>query len=279
MEMLPKHVLHRIMQTALEEDIGSGDITTSSALSGEEQGRAEAIAKSALVVAGIDVFRDAFLYLDAELSFTAYKKDGDSAAPGERVAEISGRLSSILTAERVALNIFQRMCGIAGTTRLFADAVKGTKARVLDTRKTSPGMRLLDKYAVRVGGGYNHRFGLFDGVLIKDNHIAAVGGIAEAVARVRRQVPHTIRIEVEVKNIVELEEAIATGADTVMLDNMAVEDMSEAVRIAGGRVLLEASGNVSLAGVRRIAETGVDFISVGMLTHSVSAADISLKIG
>lgn len=277
--MLPKHVLHRIVQTALEEDIGSGDITTSSTLGGDEQGRAVAIAKSALVVAGIDVFRAVFLHLDAGLSFTAHRKDGDGAAPGETLAEVSGRLASILTAERVALNIFQRMCGIAGTARLFAGAVKGTKARVLDTRKTSPGLRLLDKYAVQVGGGCNHRFGLFDGVLIKDNHIAAVGGIREAVARARRQVPHTLRIEVEVKNIGELEEAIAAGADTVMLDNMAVEDMREAVKIAGGRVLLEASGNVTLAGVRRIAETGVDFISVGMLTHSVSAADISLKIG
>lgn len=277
--MLPKHILSRLVQTAMEEDVGSGDITTSATLHGEEQGRAEAIAKSALVVAGIDVFRAVFLHLDAELAFTAHKQDGDGATPGDVLAEISGRLSSILTAERVALNIFQRMCGIAGMAKLFTDEVKGTKAHILDTRKTVPGMRLLDKYAVRVGGGYNHRFGLYDGVLIKDNHIASVGGIEEAVARVRRQIPHTLRIEVEVRNTGELEEAITAGADIVMLDNMTVKEMKKAVKIAGGRVLLEASGNVSLANVRQIAETGVDFISVGLLTHSVSAADVSLKIG
>lgn len=276
--MLPKHILKRLVQAAMEEDVGSGDITTSAVLNGSEQGRAEAIAKSKLVIAGIDVFRGVFAHHDAQLAFTAHKQDGESAAPGESLAEITGRLSSILTAERVALNIFQRMCGIAGMAKLFAEAVRGTKARILDTRKTVPGMRLLDKYAVRVGGGYNHRFGLYDGVLIKDNHIAAVGGIKEAVARVRRQVPHTLKIEVEVKNLAELEEAIAAGADIVMLDNMAVEEMRKAVEIAGGRVLLEASGNVSPANVRQIAETGVDFISVGLLTHSVSAADISLKI-
>ncbi len=276
--MLPNHILSRLIQAALGEDVGSGDITTLAVLSGEEQGRAEAVAKSPLIVAGVDVFREVFLHLDADLVFTAHKRDGDSASPGESLAEISGRLSSILTAERIALNIFQRMCGIAGMAKLFAEAVKGTKVHILDTRKTVPGMRLLDKYAVRIGGGYNHRFGLYDGVLIKDNHIAAVGGIQEAVARVRRQVPHTLKIEVEVKNIAELEEAITAGADVVMLDNMAVEEMKKAVDIAGGRVLLEASGNVSPANVRQIAETGVDFISVGLLTHSVTAADISLKI-
>jgi nicotinate-nucleotide pyrophosphorylase (carboxylating) len=197
---------------------------------------------------------------------------------GGCIAEISGNLSSMLTAERVALNFLQRMSGIATLTRRYVDEVKGTKAKILDTRKTAPGLRYLDKYAVRIGGGHNHRFGLYDGVLIKDNHIAAAGGISQALARVRGRLPHTLKVEIEVKNLQELKEAMDSGADVIMLDNMSLDDMGKAVAATGGRVPLEASGNVSLANVRKIAETGVDFISVGALTHSVAAADISLMI-
>ena len=229
-------------------------------------------------MAGIDVFKETFLFLDPGMKFNACCKDGDVVEKGGCIAEISGNLSRMLTAERVALNFLQRMSGIATLTRRYVDEVKGTRAKILDTRKTAPGLRYLDKYAVRIGGGHNHRFGLYDGVLIKDNHIAAAGGISQALARVRGSLPHTLKVEIEVKNLLELEEAINSGADVIMLDNMSLDNMRKAVTVTGGRVPLEASGNVTLANVRKIAETGVDFISVGALTHSVPASDISLKI-
>jgi nicotinate-nucleotide pyrophosphorylase (carboxylating) len=216
--------------------------------------------------------------LDPDIRFTHCLEDGRAIKSREILAELSGKLASILTAERTALNFLQRMSGIATMTRQYMAAVSGTRARILDTRKTVPGLRSLDKYAVRVGGGLNHRFALYDGVLIKDNHITAAGGITPAIERARRKIPHTLKIEVEVKNIDEVREALAAGADAVMLDNMTPEAMSEAVRFIGGRVPVEASGNVTLANVRQIAETGVDFISVGALTHSVAAADISLLV-
>lgn len=276
--MLPKAVLDPILRQALAEDIGPGDVTTAAVLTGDERGQARAIAKSDLVVAGADVFREVFTLLDASLDVALSLRDGDRARPGDSLAELTGRLGSILTAERTALNFFQRLCGIATLTRRFVEEIDGTGARILDTRKTAPGLRLLDKYAVRVGGGRNHRFALFDGVLIKDNHIAAAGGIAAAVAKVRQSVAHLMKIEVECKNAAEVEEALAAGADAVMLDNMDLPAMREAVALVRGRVPIEASGNVTLANVRRVAETGVDFISVGALTHSVAAADISLNI-
>ena len=215
---------------------------------------------------------------DAGIAFETGLTDGAWAPRGTVLATISGSLSSILTAERVALNLFQRMCGIATLTKQFVDAVAGTKAKILDTRKTMPGLRILDKYSVRAGGGLNHRYGLYDGVLIKDNHIEAAGGIAEAVRRVKATAPLMVKIEVEVKNLAEVEEALATGADIIMLDNMTVDGMREAVQLIGGKALVEASGNVTLSTVRPIAETGVDFISSGALTHSARAADISLKV-
>ncbi|MGZ6276623.1 MAG: carboxylating nicotinate-nucleotide diphosphorylase [Syntrophales bacterium] len=276
--MLQKHIVRKIVQSAIEEDAGEADLTTAAALTGEESGKARALAKSAVVVAGIDVFAETFLFLDPRMQFKCRCKDGEVVEKGGCIAEISGNLSSILTAERVALNFLQRMSGIATLTRRYVDEVKGTKAKILDTRKTAPGLRYLDKYAVRIGGGHNHRFGLYDGVLIKDNHIAAAGGISQALARVRGRLPHTLKVEIEVKNLQELKEAMDSGADVIMLDNMSLEDMGKAVAATGGRVPLEASGNVSLANVRKIAETGVDFISVGALTHSVPASDISLKI-
>ena len=276
--MIQKHIIHRLIQSALEEDVGTGDITTTAALTGAEVGRAKVFAKSNIVVAGIDVFREVFLILDKSIQFSGHCEDGRTVKKGGLLAEISGNLGSILTAERVALNFFQRMCGIATLTRQYVDEIKGTQAKILDTRKTMPGLRCIDKYAVKIGGGTNHRYGLYDGVLIKDNHIAAAGGISKTLARVRGHIPHTLKVEVEVKNLQEVEEAIISGADLIMLDNMTNEDMKKAVAIVNGKVPLEASGNVTLANVRKIAETGVDFISVGALTHSVPASDISLKI-
>jgi nicotinate-nucleotide pyrophosphorylase (carboxylating) len=231
-----------------------------------------------MVVAGIDVFGEVFLAFDPALNFTQRRRDGEKAEKGDLLAEISGSLASILTAERVALNLFQRMCGIATLTRRYVDQIEGMPAKILDTRKTVPGLRILDKYAVRVGGGYNHRFALYDGVLIKDNHIKAAGGIGPAVRRVRERIPHTLKIEVEVKNLTELEGALAAGADAVMLDNMELAEMAAAVKRVGGMIPLEASGNMTLERVREVAATGVDLISVGALTHSVAAADISLNV-
>jgi nicotinate-nucleotide pyrophosphorylase (carboxylating) len=276
--MLEMEAVRKIIRRALEEDIRSGDVTTSAALTGSEAGLATALAKEDLVVAGMDVFREVFRVRDGELIFETRLIDGAWAPRGTVLATVSGSLTSILTAERVALNLLQRMCGIATLTKQFVDAVAGTKARILDTRKTMPGLRILDKYSVRIGGGRNHRYGLYDGVLIKDNHIEAAGGIAEAVRRVRGQAPLMVKIEVEVKDLAEVEEALAAGADVIMLDNMPVHGMKQAVQLIGGQALVEASGNVTLATVRAIAETGVDLISAGVLTHSVRAADISLKV-
>lgn len=271
-------LIRKLIWNALREDIGVGDVTSNAILTGEENGAARTIAKSELVVAGGDVFRETFWQVDPNLTFTILAAEGQEVWAGTLLAEISGSLKSILIAERTALNLLQRMCGIATATRAFVRAVAGTEARILDTRKTAPGLRFLDKYAVRIGGGQNHRFALYDGVLIKDNHIAAAGGITEAVRRARRGVAHTLKIEVEVRNLAELEEAIAAGADVIMLDNMSTDDMKTAVAASAGKVPLEASGNVTLDNVRAIAETGVNFISVGALTHSVHAADISLLI-
>jgi nicotinate-nucleotide pyrophosphorylase (carboxylating) len=276
--VLEKEAVRKIIRRALEEDIRSGDVTTSAALTGSETGQGTALAKEDLVVAGLDVFCDVFRVRDAGLVFQTGLSDGAWAPCGTALAAVSGSLSSILTAERVALNLFQRMCGIATLTRQFVDAVAGTKAKILDTRKTMPGLRILDKYSVRAGGGLNHRYGLYDGVLIKDNHIEAAGGIAEAVRRVKATTPLMVKIEVEVKDLAEAGEALAAGVDVIMLDNMPVDEMKKAVAFIGGRVLVEASGNVTLDTVGSIAGTGVDFISVGTLTHSARAADISLKV-
>ncbi len=276
--MIPEVIVHPLIRSALEEDIGAGDVTTAAVLTGAEAGTARAVAKADMVLAGIDVFQRTFLLLDPDVRFTGYIEDGREIKRGEILTELSGRLASILTAERTALNFLQRMSGIATMTRRYVQAVAGTPARILDTRKTAPGLRVLDKYAVRMGGGGNHRFALYDGVLIKDNHITAAGGVTPAIQRARKKIFHALKIEVEVKNIGEVREALLSGADAVMLDNMTPEAMSEAVRFIGGRVPVEASGNVTLANVRQIAETGVDFISVGALTHSVAAADISLLV-
>jgi nicotinate-nucleotide pyrophosphorylase (carboxylating) len=273
-----KDALHKLIRMAIEEDVGPGDVTTAGALTGDETGIARVVAGSDTVIAGIDVFKETFLFMDPDIKFTAYTDDGMNAKRGDVIALVQGRLAAILMAERTALNFFQRMCGIATMTRRLVDAVKDTDAKIINTRKTAPGLRIFDPYAVRTGGGYSHRFGLFDGVLIKENHIAATGSIAAAVNNVRRRIPITLKIEVEVENLKEVEVALQAGADAIMFDNMTIEEMKEAVKLVGGRVSLEASGNVTLANVKDVAATGVNYISSGALTHSVTAADISLRV-
>jgi nicotinate-nucleotide pyrophosphorylase (carboxylating) len=270
--------INRIIKVALKEDIDSGDITTKAIVSPKKMGQAQAVAKDNFVVAGIDIFKQTFLLVDKRIKFNILITDGETAKKGDIIAQVSGSLASILQAERVALNFFQRMCGTATLTRKYVEAVQTTKAKILDTRKTAPGLRELDKMAVKIGGGFNHRMGLYDGVLIKDNHIVAAGSIEAAVTAQKKSLMKKLKIEVETKNLPEVEEALKCGVDIIMLDNMSIAEMKKAVALVGGRALLEASGNVSLQNVAQIAATGVDLISVGELTHSVRAADISLKI-
>jgi len=267
-----------IVRRALQEDIGSGDVTSIWTLpeSLHQQGRL--IAKAAGVVAGLDVARLVFETVDKTIRFQPRVPDGSTVSPHQTIATIHGPARNILAGERVALNLLQRMSGIATLTRRYVDAVQGTKARILDTRKTVPGLRVLDKMAVRFGGGQNHRIGLYDMVLIKDNHIAAAGGITAAVRAAQASNAAHLKVEVEVTTLEELREALDLGVDRIMLDNMSLEQMQEAVRINAGRVEIEASGGVSLDTVAAIARTGVDLISVGALTHSVPALDISLDL-
>ena len=268
----------RIIKNALAEDIGTGDITTGATVRAGKKGRAQAMAKDNFIIAGIDIFEATFRILDQNIKVTKWIQDGGAAKKGDVIADISGSLAGILMAERVALNLFQRMCGIATLTAKYVQAVRNNQAKILDTRKTVPGLRILDKMAVRLGGGRNHRIGLYDGILIKDNHIEAAGGITAAVKAQRKSLSGKMKIEVETTNLKEVREALSCGVDIIMLDNMSVPAMRKAVNDVAGRALLEASGNVSLRNVAEIAATGVDFISVGELTHSVRAADISLKI-
>jgi len=268
--------LNEFIQTALDEDMGSGDLTTSAVLTGDETGVAQVISKGESIVAGINVFKKVFHVMDSSQNFEAYFCDGQPAGRDESLACVSGSLKSILLAERVALNFFQRMCGIATMTHKYVEEVRDIGVKILDTRKTTPTLRSLEKYAVKTGGGLNHRFGLYDGVMIKDNHISAAGGISNAVRKVIGNIPPTVKIEVEVKNLKEVEEALASRVDIIMLDNMGAGEMNKAVSLINGKALVEASGNVTLSNVKEIAGTGVDFISVGALTHSAPAADISL---
>ncbi len=267
-----------IIEQALHEDIGSGDVTTSALLPPHLGLAGRFLAKQNGVVAGLELTGVVFRLLDAREEFACAVADGDRISVGQVLADVKGPGAAILTGERVALNLLQRMSGIATLTRRFVERVQGTKAVILDTRKTAPGLRVLDKLAVKMGGGENHRFGLYDMVLIKDNHIAAAGGITQAIERARSRAKEGLAIEVEVGCLTELREALAQRPDRIMLDNMSVEDMAQAVALAGGKVELEASGNVTLDNVADIARTGVDFISVGALTHSVHALDISLEI-
>jgi len=267
-----------IVRRALDEDIGDGDVTTRCIAPPDATLHGRIIAKEAGRIAGLEVVRLTFALLDERVAFAPHLVDGDPVQVGQVIAEVRGPGAALLGGERVALNFLQRMAGIATLTRRFVEAVQGTPAIILDTRKTAPGLRLLDKWAVRLGGGQNHRFGLYDMALIKDNHIAAAGSISEAVARVRARDERKRAIEVEVKTLDELQEALMLDMDRIMLDNMSLEQMRQAVRLTARRVALEASGNVSLANVAVIAATGVDFISVGALTHSVKALDVSMLL-
>ncbi len=269
--------LDELIRTALREDIGTGDITTLATIPADKEIRGLFLAKESGVICGLPVVERVFAHMDPEIRLQSGKKDGESVSRGEFFAEVSGPARGILTGERVALNFLQRLSGIATRTRSCVEAVKGTGAKITDTRKTTPGLRVLEKYAVQMGGGSNHRMGLSDGILIKDNHIMAAGGIAAAVEAARKLAPHTLKIEVEVESIPMIEEALSCGADIIMLDNMALEEMAQAVRLIGGRALVEASGNMGDRDLRAVAETGVDFISIGALTHSVKALDISLR--
>lgn len=271
--MLPTGILDTI-QRALAEDIGAGDATTLSIVPPDATMRGQIIAKQDGIIAGLDVARAAYELLDSAVEFSPQLADGSRVARAGVLALVSGRTSSLLTAERTALNFLGRMSGIATLTRQFVDAVAGTRAVILDTRKTAPGLRAVDKLAVKLGGGGNHRIGLYDMILIKDNHIDYAGGIEEAVRRAKAA-RSGLPIEVEARTMNDVRVALSLGVERILLDNMSVEMMAEAVRLTNGRAKLEASGNVTLETVRRIAETGVDFISVGALTHSAKVFDVS----
>jgi nicotinate-nucleotide pyrophosphorylase (carboxylating) len=271
-------ILEPLLRAALAEDVGSGDLTTLATVPAEAQATATIVAKAAGVIAGLPVAARVFALTDPEVSFEAVVAEGATAERGTTVARLWGPARGILTGERVALNFLQHLSGIATRTAKLVELVAGTGARIVDTRKTVPGMRALAKYAVRVGGGQNHRHGLYDAILIKENHIAAAGGVGEAIRRARAAAPHTGRIEIEVESLDQLPEALDAGAEILLLDNMSPELMREAVRRIGGRALTEASGNVNEATVAAVAAAGVDLISVGSLTHSVTALDLSLRL-
>ena len=265
------------VRAALVEDLGrAGDITSDLTIAPDAKGIVRLMARKQGVLAGLNAAEIAFRLIDPSLSIDIAIDDGGRLEPGDRIASISGSLRAILTAERVALNFAGHLSGVATATAALVDAVAGTKARIVCTRKTTPGLRVLEKYAVRCGGGFNHRFGLDDAVLIKDNHIAAAGGIAAVLERVRTGLGHMTKVEIEVDTLAQLEEALALGADTILLDNMSNEDLRRAVALTKGRAMLEASGNVTAANVRAIAETGVDTISSGAITHSATSLDLGL---
>lgn len=269
--------LDELLVAALKEDVGTGDITTLSCIPAGNNSVGRFLAKESGVICGLDIAKRVFELVDSSVVFKASVTDGDVVEKGQYFAEVSGSSRSILTGERVALNLMQRLSGTATATAKAVEQVKGTKARIVDTRKSTPGLRVLEKYAVRVGGGHNHRFNLADGVLIKDNHIAAAGGIANAINAARNAVPHVMKIEVETESLQQVQQALDAGADIIMLDNMSNEMMSEAVKLIAGRAITEASGNMGEKKLSDVAATGVDIISIGALTHSVKAMDISLK--
>ena len=269
-----------LLELALAEDIGSGDITTRATIPAERQATGRLLVKGAGVLSGMPVVRAVYARVDARVVVEQLVADGAALAPGTIVATLAGPARALLTGERVALNFLQRLSGVATVTAAYVAAVAGTRARIIDTRKTTPGLRVLQKQAIRDGGGHNHRLGLADGVLIKDNHLAAIGGaerVTRALRAAREAAPHTLKIEVEVTTLAELDEALAAGADIILLDNMDPPLLAQAVRQTQGRALLEASGGITLATIRAVAETGVDLISVGALTHSAPALDISLE--
>ena len=266
-----------LILSALREDITSEDITTNSVMREYQLGEVELICKQDGVIAGLDVFKRTFELLDSKTEVTFTKKDGDTVKNGDKIGVVRGDIRVLLSGERTALNYLQRMSGIATYTRSIADLLKGSKTKLLDTRKTTPNMRVFEKYAVKIGGGYNHRYNLSDGILLKDNHIGAAGGVKEAVQMAKEYAPFVRKIEIEVENIDMLKEALDAGADIIMLDNMSVEDMKEAVKLVSGKAETECSGNVTKENVERLVDIGVDYISSGALTHSSQILDLSLK--
>lgn len=270
-------LIRELVAMALKEDLGSGDLTTALCIPLDTVVTGEFLAKEAGVLCGCAFLQESFAQMDSAVELEFLKADGDEIKAGDVIARVAGPGRSILTGERTALNFLQHLSGIATATRSCVKAVAGTGVRIADTRKTTPGLRAAEKYAVRTGGGVNHRFGLDGGILIKDNHIKGAGGIAAAVARARKEAPHVFKIEVEVETLSELKEALKAGADIIMLDNMTLEQMAEAVRLVQGAALLEASGNMGERDLRAVAETGVDLISIGALTNHVRGLDISLK--
>jgi nicotinate-nucleotide pyrophosphorylase (carboxylating) len=272
-------LLRDTLLAALREDVGAGDLTSRATIPSDARASAAYRAKQGLVVAGVRVIEEIVRLVDPQIEFKATSSDGASLQTGGILAEVKGPARAILTAERTSLNLLQRMCGIATLTRQYVDKIQGTRARIVDTRKTVPGLRVLDKYSVACGGGMNHRMGLFDGVLIKNNHIAFHSSAAQAVKEARRHLGHLVKIEVEVRSLEELESALSAGADVVLLDNFDPAETRKAVALVAGRVPLESSGGITLETVRSFAEAGVDYISVGALTHSVPAVDIHLRVG
>jgi nicotinate-nucleotide pyrophosphorylase (carboxylating) len=270
--------LDPVIRNALEEDLGPGDLTTNAIVDPTAMGKGVLLARESLVLAGLPVFKRVFNLLSSDMAFEFSFQDGELAGEGEKIGSVSGPLEAILKGERTALNFLQRMSGIATLTRRYVEKAAAHKVKVVDTRKTVPGLRILDKYAVRMGGGSNHRLGLFDGILIKDNHIAAAGSVSKAVSLARKNAPHTVKIEVEVEDLKGLEEAVQAGADAVLLDNMSPEMMRRAVDMVAGRLEVEASGNVNLENIEEVAQSGVNLISVGALTHSPRAVDLSLEV-
>ena len=266
-----------LILSALREDITSEDITTNSVMREYQLGEVELICKQDGVIAGLDVFKRTFELLDSKTEVTFTKKDGDAVKNGDKIGVVRGDIRVLLSGERTALNYLQRMSGIATYTRSIADLLKGSKTKLLDTRKTTPNMRVFEKYAVKVGGGYNHRYNLSDGILLKDNHIGAAGGVKEAVQMAKEYAPFVRKIEIEVENLDMLKEALDAGAEIIMLDNMSVEDMKEAVKLVSGKAETECSGNVTKENVERLVDIGVDYISSGALTHSSPILDLSLK--
>ena len=270
--------INKLIDLALEEDIGTGDVTTDHLVSPDTMGNGAIVAKEDLIISGLDVARRVFECVDADIKFQTPFQDGDRIQKGQKVVSLSGRLSALLTCERTALNFLQRLSGIATHVGTYAAALEGKPVTLLDTRKTTPGLRELEKYAVTTGGGKNHRMGLYDAVLIKDNHIAAAGGISQAVTRIRGAVSDTMTIEVETTNLEEVQEAMDAGAHIIMLDNMDLDEIRAAIKLVNGQCKLEVSGGITLKHLADLANTGIDYISCGALTHSARAVDLSMRI-
>ena len=278
MDILVSPQIERLIRDALDEDIGAGDLATMATIAADAQGKGLFRAKKEGVVAGLVLLERIFYFIDPKVQVRLLTKEGTSVRQGTVVAEVEGPVRALLLAERTALNFLQRLSGTATLTRKYVDAVKDFPCKVLDTRKTTPGLRTLEKYAVRMGGGTNHRIGLYDAALVKDNHIEATGSIADAVKAVRRHAPFMAKVEVEAGNLKQVQEAVDARADVIMLDNMTMAEMAEAVRLVNKRAWVEASGGITIESIRQVAETGVDFISSGALTHSAPVVDFNMKI-